>query len=81
MRCPVCGTRHMEVLQTRREPDATIRLRQCYNEHKFETTEQVTRVVPKGRGGARWRKDTVERVVAVPESNGGCVEATQPTTA
>ena len=77
MKCPVCGTRHMEVLQTRREPDATIRLRQCFNEHKFETTEQVTRVVPKGR----WRKDTVERVVAVPESNGGRVEATQPTTA
>ena len=75
MKCPVCGTRLMEVLQTRREPDATIRLRQCYNEHKFETTEQVLRVVPKGR----WRKNSMERVVAVPAGNGGCVEATQPT--
>lgn len=77
MRCPVCGTRLMEVLQTRREPDATIRLRQCYNEHKFETKEQVSRIVPKGR----WRKDTVERVVAVPASNGRRVETTQPTAA
>lgn len=77
MKCPVCGTRHMEVLQTRREPNETIRIRQCFNEHKFETQEVVTRIVPKGR----WRKDdSVERMVAVHPSNGGGAEATEPTT-
>ena len=78
MKCPVCGTRHMEVLQTRREPDATIRVRQCFNEHKFETKEAVTRVVPKGSG--TWRKDSMERMVAVHPSNGGRTEATEPPT-
>lgn len=79
MKCPVCGTRHMEVLQTRREPDATFRLRQCYNEHKFETQEVVTRVVPKG-SGAWQRKNSMERMVAVHPSNGGRTEATEPPT-
>jgi transcriptional regulator NrdR family protein len=76
MKCPVCGTRHMEVLQTRREPDETIRVRQCFNEHKFETTEQVTRVIPKGRG-AHLRKNTMERMVAVHQSDWPGAEATE----
>ena len=79
MKCPVCGTRHMEVLQTRREPDATIRVRQCFNEHKFETKEAVTRVVPKG-SGAHLRKNTMERMVAVHPSYGDGTEATEPPT-
>ena len=79
MKCPVCGTRHMEVLQTRREPNETIRIRQCFNEHKFETKESVTRVVPKG-SGAHFRKNTMERMVAVQPSNGDGAETTQPPT-
>jgi transcriptional regulator NrdR family protein len=79
MKCPVCGTRHMEVLQTRREPNETIRIRQCFNEHKFETKESVTRVVPKGTG-AHLRKTTMERMVAVHQGDWPGAEATEQTT-
>ena len=79
MRCPVCKTRLLEVLQTRREPDATIRLRQCYNEHKFETKEVAIRLVPKGSGSWQ-RKNPVEPMVAVHPSNGAGAETAQPPT-
>jgi len=79
MKCPVCGTRHMEVLQTRREPNETIRIRQCFNEHKFETKESVTRVVPKG-SGAHFRKNTMERMVAVHQGDWPGAEAIEPPT-
>jgi hypothetical protein len=69
----------MEVLQTRREPDATIRVRQCFNEHKFETKESVTRVVPKG-SGAHLRKNTMERMVAVHQGDWPGAKATEQTT-
>lgn len=79
MRCPVCNTRYMNVLQTKREPNEIIRIRQCYNEHKFETKEIVTRVVPKGSGSWQ-RKNSVEPLVAVHPSNGDGAETTQPPT-
>jgi transcriptional regulator NrdR family protein len=41
MKCPVCGTRYFQCLETRQSDGKVHRIRECFNGHKFKTTEQV----------------------------------------
>lgn len=45
MKCPVCKTRFNDVIQTKPEPDKIIRVRQCFEGHKFVTEETFVRLV------------------------------------
>jgi hypothetical protein len=40
MNCPVCG-KPAEVIDSRPKPDGRYRRYQCFNMHRFTTTEQV----------------------------------------
>ena len=77
MRCPECKTKFMSVLETRRKPDEVIRVKECFNGHKFKTVETFFAFVER-----RTRdKDPVERVVAVRARNGRSSASAQPTSA
>ena len=46
MRCPICKTRHLKVLDTRPNPEFIARKRQCENGHKFQTEEYAIPETP-----------------------------------
>jgi transcriptional regulator NrdR family protein len=54
MKCPDCGTKVFEVLETRtRKTDRTIvRRKECGNGHRFTTEERIVVSKPKATGGS-----------------------------
>ena len=46
MRCPICKTRHLKVLETRANPEFIARKRKCENNHKFYTKEYAISETP-----------------------------------
>jgi transcriptional regulator NrdR family protein len=47
MMCPVCEQKMNYVRETRTKGNIIIRIRECYNEHRYKTEEKVVRVVQK----------------------------------
>ena len=43
--CPVCEQKMNCVRETRIKGDVVIRIRECYNEHRYKTEEKVVKVV------------------------------------
>jgi len=67
MKCPVCGTKLHDVVDSRKRDDSIRRRRECFNGHRFSTLETVAVLNPnigRRRRNGKYPQELVNQCLA-----------------